>query len=322
MAYTSYITIDGTLVGEETNGVMRNYGTDALGSVVTTTLNGVAENTYRYKPYGGLLAKTGTAADPSFLWNGGSGYRATTLPSASHYVRRRHYSGTAAQWTTADPRWPGEPPTAYAQGRPASQADPSGTVCTPMPVTNQGCCGQINWSGVGHCPGGHWTDCPPAPPLAAACLASKSQVSCSAVATIIGQLAQACSAGCGGAKYGSGASWDAATICCLNPPACCVGCTQCCSTSNVNTTGTPLQLCSNFCLIEHEQTHQLQCSESGAKCALPQNPECCPYYVQAMCMFYLFMGQCGWRNPPPPDYGAIPALPACRVAAASNGCNS
>ncbi len=30
------------------------------------------ENTYQYKPYGGVLAKTGTAADPSFLWNGGS----------------------------------------------------------------------------------------------------------------------------------------------------------------------------------------------------------------------------------------------------------
>ena len=27
-------------------------------------------NTYRYKPYGGLLAKTGTSADPSFQWVG------------------------------------------------------------------------------------------------------------------------------------------------------------------------------------------------------------------------------------------------------------
>ncbi len=130
MPKTSYITIDGMLIGEETNGVMRNYGTDALGSVVTTSLNGVAENTYRYKPYGGLLAKTGTAADPSFLWNGGSGYRATTLPSASHYVRRRHYSGTAAQWASTDALWPGQPPFAYGSGGPVLKTDRSGRIIT------------------------------------------------------------------------------------------------------------------------------------------------------------------------------------------------
>ena len=126
MAYTSYITIDGTLVGEETNGVMRNYGTDALGSVVTTTLNGVAENTYRYKPYGGLLAKTGTAADPSFLWNGGNGYRATKLTNSEFYVRARHLCSTAAQWTTRDLLWPGERAYAHAGSNPAVHADPSG----------------------------------------------------------------------------------------------------------------------------------------------------------------------------------------------------
>ncbi len=133
MAYTSYITIDGMLIGEETNGVMRNYGTDALGSVVTTTLNGVAENTYRYKPYGGLLAKTGTANDPSFLWNGGSGYRATTLADSTHYVRRRHFSSTAAQWPTADPSWPKQPPYLYAKNCPVLLTDSSGLRCTPWP---------------------------------------------------------------------------------------------------------------------------------------------------------------------------------------------
>ena len=126
MAYTSYITIDGMLIGEETNGVMRNYGTDALGSVVTTSLNGVPENTYRYKPYGGLLAKTGAAPDPSFLWNGGSGYRATSLPVASAYVRRRHYAATVGAWSTVDREWPRQPPYAYCLGGPVTDLDPTG----------------------------------------------------------------------------------------------------------------------------------------------------------------------------------------------------
>ena len=127
MAYTSYITIDGMLIGEITPaGEMRNYGTDSLGSVVTTSLNGVPENTYRYKPYGGLLAKTGTAADPSFLWNGGSGYRATTLPSAGHYVRMRHFSMSTGQWTSVDRAWPSQGQYEYAGSNPASDVDPTG----------------------------------------------------------------------------------------------------------------------------------------------------------------------------------------------------
>ncbi len=140
MAYTSYITIDGMLIGEETNGVMRNYGTDALGSVVTTSLNGVPENTYRYKPYGGLLAKTGTAADPSFLWNGGSGYRATTLPSAGHYVRMRHFSSTAAQWTSGDELWPREGPYLYSRCNPATLSDMSGLTCEMYTLLRTGTC--------------------------------------------------------------------------------------------------------------------------------------------------------------------------------------
>ena len=65
MGKTSYISANGMMLGEITGGVMRNYGTDALGSIVETVLNGVEENTYVYKPYGATLAKTGTAADPS-----------------------------------------------------------------------------------------------------------------------------------------------------------------------------------------------------------------------------------------------------------------
>jgi len=126
MAVTSYVSMDGMLIGEITGGVMRNYGTDALGSVVDTASNGVVENTYRYKPYGGTLAKTGTAADPSFLWNGGSGYRATTLSNSGFYVRRRHFSDGTGQWTTVDPLWPFQPPFGYVGSNPLSRIDRSG----------------------------------------------------------------------------------------------------------------------------------------------------------------------------------------------------
>ncbi len=127
MATTNYYSFDGMLIGESTGGVMRNYGTDALGSVVETVLNGVEENTYQYKPYGGVLAKTGTAADPSFLWNGGSGDRATKLTNSEYYVRARVASSTSAQWTTVDPMWPLECPFTYAATmHPVTLADPSG----------------------------------------------------------------------------------------------------------------------------------------------------------------------------------------------------
>ena len=98
MPTTDYIVANGMMLGEVTNGVMRNYETDALGSVVTKYSNGTLENTYAYKPYGATLAKTGTASDPSFLWNGGSGYRAVTLFVVSYYVRARHFSSISAAW--------------------------------------------------------------------------------------------------------------------------------------------------------------------------------------------------------------------------------
>ena len=80
MGVTSYYSFGGEIIGEETGGVRRDYLTDALGSVTATVTGaGVVENTYRYKPYGEQLAKTGAGSDPKFLWNGKLGYRKTAL---------------------------------------------------------------------------------------------------------------------------------------------------------------------------------------------------------------------------------------------------
>jgi RHS repeat-associated protein len=109
-----------------TNGVMRRYGTDALGSVVATYKNGVQENTYRYKPYGGLLAKIGAAVDPSFIWNGGSGYRNASTFVSQAYVRNRHFDPSLAQWISVDRLWPDETAYAYAKCSPSQWTDPTG----------------------------------------------------------------------------------------------------------------------------------------------------------------------------------------------------
>ncbi|MCH8274749.1 MAG: hypothetical protein IH851_08160 [Armatimonadetes bacterium] len=130
MAVTNYFTVNGEIIGEETGGTQTDYLTDALGSVTATVNQSAAVvNTYRYKPYGGLLAKTGVGADPKFRWVGARGYRQTGKQFSDVYVRARHYSTGSAQWTTADPlKVPLGPANAYAYvfANPVSLADPSG----------------------------------------------------------------------------------------------------------------------------------------------------------------------------------------------------
>jgi hypothetical protein len=100
MGVTSYYSFGGEILGEETGGVRRDYLTDALGSVTATvTETGVVENTYRYKPYGDQLTKTGTGSDPKFLWVGTWGYK---ISNALIYVRTRNYSYLYNMWINKD----------------------------------------------------------------------------------------------------------------------------------------------------------------------------------------------------------------------------
>ena len=128
MPVTNYHTVDGEIQGQTTAGVRTDYLTDALGSVVAT-VNSSAQviNTYRYKPYGERLAKTGAGADPRFLWVGTPGYRVTSRSHSSHYVRVRTYAEQEGGWTTVDVFWPFEPAYVYVNATPTSEIDPSGT---------------------------------------------------------------------------------------------------------------------------------------------------------------------------------------------------
>ena len=105
MPVTNYYTVNREIIGERTTGSPRvDYLTDALGSV-TATVNQSAQvvNTYRYKPYGALLAKTGTGPDPAFGWVGSQGYRPTKQNFSDFYVRARHYDSTMGRWPNVDP---------------------------------------------------------------------------------------------------------------------------------------------------------------------------------------------------------------------------
>jgi hypothetical protein len=79
MAVTNYYTVDGEIVGESTSAGAINYATDALGSVTGTLVGGQLQNTYAYKPYGALLARTGSGAAPTMQWVGSRGCRPTGL---------------------------------------------------------------------------------------------------------------------------------------------------------------------------------------------------------------------------------------------------
>ena len=127
MAVTNYYSFGGEIIGEETGGVRRDYLTDALGSVTATVTSASAvENTYRYKPYGDTLAKTGTGSDPKFLWNGKWGYFETRKNYPDLYVRSRYYSSKTGIWTTVDPKWPNEPPYKYVNNNPLRYKDQYG----------------------------------------------------------------------------------------------------------------------------------------------------------------------------------------------------
>src|SRR5579872_7128682 len=130
MAVTNYYSVNGEVIGEKTAGGTRvDYLTDALGSV-TATVNNSAQvvNTYRYKPFGKLLAKTGVGPDPAFGWVGSKGYRPTQKKFSDFYVRLRHPDSATGRWTTVDRLWPIEPAYEYVGSRPTSLVDPTGTL--------------------------------------------------------------------------------------------------------------------------------------------------------------------------------------------------
>jgi RHS repeat-associated protein len=150
MPVTNYITVRGRIISEITDGQVLNYHSDMLGNVhMLTDQNGDVVKTMRYKPFGEVLSRVGSIADRAYQWVGSYGYRATTSPSSSHYVRARHYSAQAGSWTTVDRLWPEQLAFAYANGWTVSAVDPSGSQKQRRPH-------KLPWQGTNHVPGTGW----------------------------------------------------------------------------------------------------------------------------------------------------------------------
>jgi RHS repeat-associated protein len=143
----SYYSVGGEIIGEKSGGARTDYLTDALGSVTATVGQaGAVINRYTYKPYGGLLAKTGVGADPNYQWVGSLGYRQTAKKYSDVYVRARHYDTANGRWTTKDPvgfesgDWN---LLKYTSCSPTTLVDPTGReTCDPKKKPK---CGDSTW---------------------------------------------------------------------------------------------------------------------------------------------------------------------------------
>lgn len=139
MPVTNYYTVNSEIIGEKTTGGSRlDYLTDALGSV-TATMDQSANlvNTYRYKPYGAQLSKTGVGTDPAFQFVGSRGYKQTGKKYSDIYVRKRHYSSDIGAWTSRVDLaavLAGEPYYGYGSANPITYLDFDGNQPTKPPI--------------------------------------------------------------------------------------------------------------------------------------------------------------------------------------------
>lgn len=128
----NYYSVNGQIIGEKSAGQVRtDYMVDPLGDVIgTTNKDNSVNRAYRYKPFGALLASSGTGSDPRFRHVGAHGIRDTARVNAEEYMRARHYSNRSGAFTTVDPvpepeaRF--EAPYIYVRQNPTTHIDPSG----------------------------------------------------------------------------------------------------------------------------------------------------------------------------------------------------
>lgn len=119
------------LIDAANGNAVRHFHFDRVGTTLALTdAAGVVTDSYAYTPYGELLARTGTSAQP-FLYVGRFGVRSEP-GSKLYHMRARYYDPLSARFLTHDPIWPvlSEPvsldPYQYAADNPLSFIDPLG----------------------------------------------------------------------------------------------------------------------------------------------------------------------------------------------------
>jgi len=132
MGTVRYTVLDGEIVSENRNGVIRDYVPDPLGSTVALLDNTqTITDTFSYFPSGTVTSRTGTAATP-FQFVGTKGYHSDA--SGKTYVRARILEPQKGRWLTEDPIGinGGLNVYSYTNNRPTVLSDPEGLLpCSP-----------------------------------------------------------------------------------------------------------------------------------------------------------------------------------------------
>ena len=140
MGTVRYAVLDGEIVSENRNGVIRDYVPDPLGSTVALLDNTqTIKDTFTYFPSGTVASRTGTTATP-FQFAGTKGYHADA--SGKTYVRARVLEPAKGRWLTEDPIgfWGGDLNLyRYARGNPLYFIDPSGLTAYDLGACKAAC---------------------------------------------------------------------------------------------------------------------------------------------------------------------------------------
>jgi len=119
------------LIDAANGNAVRYFHFDRVGSTLALTDSaGAVTDSYAYTPYGELLGRTGSSAQP-FLFVGRYGVRSEPA-AALYHMRARYYDPASARFLTRDPVWPvlRQPksldPYQYALGDPTRFIDPLG----------------------------------------------------------------------------------------------------------------------------------------------------------------------------------------------------
>jgi RHS repeat-associated protein len=127
----TYYTRDekGTLLGRRTATTRHYYVVDRLGSVIgVSDLAGDISRSYRYDPYGNVVAAVGPGTESRFRYVSG-----WLSAGGLYHFGARYYDPTVGRWTQRDPLdQTGDlsegNPYSYAGNDPINHADPAGTV--------------------------------------------------------------------------------------------------------------------------------------------------------------------------------------------------